>query len=366
MSQDFFNIALGSYGQPWRFRDEKSIEAQALQLLFESFHAAIKNQRKAIGPKGIIYCDLIDNPTFNALATTYKGHEFVTLFSGAINRIYSFYFGLLSDPKSLSSIGDVSRESFRQEALDQIRSGRIISVESILPKDAQRTQVARDLSLFTCLFMLLHEVGHIVRVHPTYLHRKYGLAVYEELPASSISIKQSKIRLAFEWVADEYAAITSYQIIHQLLENTAHFPGFQSLDKDFIWSISVSMTFAMMGHFSGGMYRKSTDHPPPTYRYIGSMLAVEDAKECKKYSPQGHSLQNGFREVVKWFNRNNLKLKTEDQTRSDHSTTSHEEGYKQEYKEVKTVLMKELDFLNNLEEERRIGAEAWRKSNEIE
>ena len=366
MTDDLFRLALGSYGQPWRFQDETSIEAQAVRQLLDLFRWTVKGQRRAIGPKGLIYCDLIENPTFNALATAYEKHEFVTLFSGAINHIYVVYFGMLSDAESLPSIGDASRESVSQEALDLIRAGQGIFAPSHLPRDAQRLQAARDLSLLTCLFILLHEVGHIVRGHPTFLQRKHGIAAYEEIPVSSINDEQARIQLAFEWEADEYAAITSYQAARAILQHGANLPALKPLDADLIWSISASMTFVLIGHLSGGMTANSPTHPPALYRYVWSMMSVESAPECKQFSPQTSALQRGFAEVAGWFRRNSLELRSGGHTVAEDEAALQVQSLHEQYQRVKQVLANESDLLADIESQRRLGAEAWRASNGIE
>src|SRR5437762_131454 len=88
MSQDLFAEAFRAYGRPWRLPDEPSIAAKAVTYVLEVLRWALKSQRRTVGPHGPIYCDLIDNPTFSAFATTHEQHEFITLLSGAVNHIY--------------------------------------------------------------------------------------------------------------------------------------------------------------------------------------------------------------------------------------------------------------------------------------
>src|SRR5260370_3232976 len=122
---------------------------------------------------------------------------------------------------------------------------------SDVPKDFGRLTLARDLAIFTCFFILLHEVGHIVRCHPHFFRRKYGLSVYEEIPLAVAAGDLSRMRVAFEWEADEYAAITSYQIL-RTLHGHPHFHGIGELGADHAWAISVSMTFALIAKLCGG------------------------------------------------------------------------------------------------------------------
>jgi len=357
MSDDLFRMALGSYGPPWRFKDENSVEAQSVQQSLDFFRWAINSQRRAVGPAGIIHCDLIGNPAFNALATTYKNHEFVTLFSGAINSIYTTFFGMLSDPEFLPSICNALGESVSKKASELVRSGMFLP--SHLPKDAQRLQAARDFSALTCLFILLHEVGHIVQGHSTFLQRKQGMPIYEEVPVFTLNAKESETRLAFEWEADEYAAIASYQVVHALFQDISLFPTLQSLDTDLIWSISASTTFVLIGYFSAGMTSSSPTHPPALYRYVWSMMSVEAALECKHFSPDSASFRAGFAEVANWFKRNRLDIISGGAS-AEYQAAYHLQGFDEQYKSIKQVLASEEDFLSQIAEQRYIGAEAWR------
>jgi len=164
MSLELFKLAFSRYGNPVTIPNEESIETFALKMLLELLRKALKGQKKSIGPEGPIYCDLLDNPTFNALATTRERHEFITLFMGAVDYIYRICFYLLSDPKILEGIGDSSQESLSADALASIQSGAFRTGPLWLPKNQTRVMAARDLALLTCYFILLHEAGHII--HP--------------------------------------------------------------------------------------------------------------------------------------------------------------------------------------------------------
>ena len=361
-----FIAAFQSHGPLWRFQDENTIEAKAVLQLLEMLRWVVKAQKKAVGPRGLIGCDMIDNPNFNALAATYEQHEFVTLFSGAVDYIYLTYFALLSDPTTLASIGEASRESISQEFLDLLRTGHSTYTPAQLPKDPQRIQAARDLSLYTCLFILLHEVGHVVRGHPAFFQRKYGLSIHEEIPVSSASGKSSDLRLAFEWEADEYAAVTSYQCIRTLLQKPALFPSISCLDADLVWSISVSMTFCLIGHFSGGLDASSPAHPRPRFRYVWSMLSVESAPECKIFSPQTPALQNGFDEVAGWFVRHRFDFTRQKSTMLNDNADKVLEAFHKEYLAIRAALRAESALLDEIANERRVLAEAWRDSHSDE
>lgn len=361
MSDPLFRAAFRRYGEPWRVPDEESEDAKVSGCLLQAFRSAVSNQRRAIGPKGPIYCDLILNPSFNAMATVEGQHEFVTLFSGAINLIYTAYFDLLSDPRSLPCIGDPSHESVPDEAVARLRASVGRYRPNHLPKDAQRAQAARDLALLTCLFILLHEVGHIVGGHPVFIQR-HGMAVYEEIPLSSISENQSRIHLACEWAADQYAASASYQTARLILGNPEGFPALAPLHPDLVWGICAAMTFILIGYFTGGLRLSSVTHPCSLYQYVWATVTVGEDRECQRFAPDAGILGEGFGEVGTWFERNNLKLAGGRPFVREMTDLKRVYG---EYLSVRETFLDESELLSAIETERRLGADAWRKNNHI-
>ena len=355
MSEAQFRAAFKTYGVPWRGAPGSSTAA-ITDVLLRLFRWAVSVQKRTIGPKGHTYCDILENPTFNALATTYRGHDLVTLFGGAINFIFSAYFTFLSDPKSLASLGHTSGHVTPPEALDSIRACRVIYTTDHLPKDRQRVDAAHDLAILTCFFILLHEVGHVVSGHPLFLQRRYGLNIFEEV-ASQENQDQLDARMAFEWEADEYAADASYQLMRHMM-NAGSFPALKDIHPDMAWSIAASMTFFLIAHISGGnIDKKSVTHPRPIHRCTWSMLTVEGSKSCKAFSPDGDRFRNGIEEVLGWFLRNDLGIHAQE------SWESQVEDLQTEYGKAKQFLRNKSLLLDAIAAERRQAAEAWRAAN---
>jgi len=208
--------------------------------------------------------------------------------------------------------------------------------------------------------VLLHEVGHIVRCHPAFLHEKYGLAVHEEMPLSRAATEVSRIRLAFEWEADEYAATTSYQVLRAVPPNPM-LPLSTELGPDLTWAISVSMTFALVaGLAKGEMLAESESHPPALHRYTWSMTTVESAEETKPFAPDTQTLQRGFDEVAGWFLRNGLPLRVPRAVSRDPTDVIN--AFAESHSRVRKTLAEEQALLMKLAKARDDGALAWRTS----
>jgi hypothetical protein len=359
MIERAFEQAFRGYGVPHRVSNASSIEAAGLKLLLDFLRFALQAQRKAVGPMGPAYFDIIENPAFNALATTHHGYELITIYLGAADYIFKLFFCFLSDAATLSSIGNADAESLPAEAIEALRGAAAYQPRMYLPKDEQRVMAARSLALLTCAFILLHEVGHIVRCHPAFLRRKYGAAAYEELPAIGWGTTHDRnIRLAFEWEADEYAAATSYQL-WRTLQGADLFLGVKGIDADVVWSIAASMTFMIIAHLSGGdMIGDSATHPAPIFRYTWSFLSVTAAPECKSFSPDPESFNKGLQETLSWFARNKLGINLGGIGKEDVDNLA--EKMKWEHDAVRESLREEFPLLERLNTERLAGADSWR------
>lgn len=125
-----------------------------------------------------IYVDMIDERELNALAFTYGGEEFVGINAGFAYSLPMLFDCLLSHPMAFPQIGDIAQDDpypvqFDPELL--FSSGRASDLRPDVttvvkaPRDARRRQFGAYLSVRAWDFLLLHEVGHIVRCHLPYL-----------------------------------------------------------------------------------------------------------------------------------------------------------------------------------------------------
>ena len=117
--EKLFEGVMKPYGDRWRpgsGLDEYEDQYTAMLLTF--VRMAVKSQKRAYGPKGEIFCDFLRNRSFNALATTAEGYEFVAIFTGAISHVLAAHYCLLSDPAVLTTVGDPTQEKLSLDALD--------------------------------------------------------------------------------------------------------------------------------------------------------------------------------------------------------------------------------------------------------
>jgi hypothetical protein len=360
-----FRLAFERYGAPYRVPSAEPVLVGAHKIIFIFLEKALRMQRKHIGPNGPIYFDFLDNFAFNALATSYDGKELITLYMGAVEYVFYFYFSFFSDPETLPSIGYARGECVAAEAIDVLRGRAQYHPDICLPKDEERMMAARCFAYLTCTFILLHEVGHIVRCHPAYLQTKYGAQTYEEIPISGGNrTADTNIRLAFEWEADEYGAGTSYQFWN-IMRDSEIFQHIAGLEPNMVWSISAAMTFMIIAHFSqGNMASGSKTHPAPLSRFIWSVMSVEKSPSCQKFGPDFNSFMTGLPEVLGWFSRNNLGLNFGANSETL-NVQQFAENMRDEHSLIHLSLQQELILLEQLSDTRLAAASKWCVQNNV-
>lgn len=345
--EERFRTAVSRFGRDWRPENKAPSEAEAIGNMLTIFRSIIEMQKRAIGPNGRIYCGLVESNTINAFAMESEEHEFVAILTGLIGLVFSAYNCFLADPDTLSEIGDPSKEIARTDIADILKSPALYAKDRF-PTDGERKALGEELALFSCIFILLHEVGHVVCGHTSFLRKYSGLPSYDELPALPLSQDESALRLAFEWEADEYAAIAGYQVFRAIQARPESFPHLGALDVDRAWGICVTMVFALIGFVSGGRLDVgSATHPRPWFRYLWSMVSVESSDACRAHQPKTASLQQGFTDVGGWFLRNGLSF------RIDTSPDDGLKGLSSEYEAAKSALVAHLPSLRRAERARR-------------
>ena len=170
------------YGQRWcAGRGIDQYDDQYIGMWLTFIRQVLKSQKRVHGPKGPIYCDVILSPIFNAFAPTSQGYEMIAIFSSAVSHIIAAHHCFLSDPKALLEIGNPLDENLAPDALDLFRNYHPLTSPHHHPK-GERFVVATCLAWLACVFVVLHEVGHIVRCHTSYIQRTYGLSITRNSP----------------------------------------------------------------------------------------------------------------------------------------------------------------------------------------
>jgi hypothetical protein len=252
--------------------------------------------------------------------------------------------------------------TFGEPALEKLSSEALALLVSCKPLQhadhyakGERFQLATCLALISSIFVALHEVGHVVRCHPSYLQERYGVSVFEELPMVQGRRAYHDVALAFEWEADEYAAITSYQLTHHLF-NAGNFRVLRAIGVDFAWGLAVSMVFFLIARLSGKWSLGSKTHPSALNRYVWSMISIQASAECAALNPRGDAFRAGFDEAKNWFYRHEVRITGEAESLTVEDALR---GLQEECAHVRGILSNESELLERLDKERSEGAARW-------
>lgn len=355
--EEAFEEAFERYGKRWQPGRGGAVDEALCQALVDFSRWCLRAQEKDHGPRGPIFCDLIVVEDFNALATNCHGHELVGLFSGVASTIFAGHHCFLSDRESLPTFGDPESQRLSAEALELFGSCKPLFKPEHFSKGARRL-AALELLHLSFAFIVLHEAGHIIRCHPSYLRRRYGLGVYEEIPIQTKVLEGVPILKAFEWEADQFAASASYRLAHDLMTRVGALKHLRPLGVDYAWGLSVSMVFLAMAKLNGSWVKASATHPSALFRYMWSMHSVEKAPECVSLGPNGASLKAATAEVANWARRHSV-VGVSSLKEVDSSSVAVEMA--EEYNDIKEILTSEKELLLELDLERRKGIDPARR-----
>ena len=146
-----------------------------------------------------IHFDYINNGGFNALAfSTSEDLYHVGIFGALIPRLLDVFARVMSHPKILPQVGDPSIET-----TERIDSPPL----DCLPKDTVRFRHSERFFIEAALFLIEHELGHIIKGHLRYIREKVGTVLYAEHDPSRVMSLTPLVSQALEYDADAMAAI---------------------------------------------------------------------------------------------------------------------------------------------------------------
>jgi hypothetical protein len=221
-----------------------------------------------------IFCGVLENPTFNAMATIYRGREFIGIYSGSLITIARFFYAFLSDPSTLLSIGEPSSESVSEEVIAGLRVPERSAPSARRPACDTRFRAAQHLAFCASLLLFFHEFSHLELCHLEFLIKSYGLNEYPELPASDLTLEQSTLRMALEWDADNSGLLSSLNV-WRTLNSQIGYPALAPIGPDRSWLVAAEMLFWIMEIVrpseSGSDF---PSHPSPPFRLINASLTA--------------------------------------------------------------------------------------------
>jgi len=186
-----------------------------------------------------VYVGLVNNPSFNAVATVASGRDLIGLYVGSFEIIHNAFFNLLSRRDCLTSIGDASAEQ-----ADSVPANLREPVLS-RPIDPTRGRAAMDLAFCACLILYYHELSHIELCHLPFLREHLGVTEYSEMQVPPLSTQHVWLYRTLEDDADISGAVTSARVWKFWYEHM-DFSHLDPMGWDRTWVTAAHMLFWIM------------------------------------------------------------------------------------------------------------------------
>lgn len=124
-----------------------------------------------------VHFDFVDNKDINACAFRHRGRYFIGMNSGSVVYLHTLFSRLLSNPRVLPAVGDITREDEARVAPVPIRHGRVHESSQfapIIPNDPARQFHYEYLNVVALGFLMSHEITHILHGHVAYCEERLG------------------------------------------------------------------------------------------------------------------------------------------------------------------------------------------------
>jgi hypothetical protein len=293
--EDSFNVLLGrKYGKYMNLAAYKQggyyqYEEEFYQSILDICTGLVEvNLRRYINPP-TIHVAFLENSNLGAVVIfdQQTNAYFIGLYFGSIIVLRAFFSTILTSPKVLTWLGDVKKE--KSAKIEDILLTNINAIgefldtypnERVRPNEEVRRDAVEQMTHYAMQFLVMHELGHIVRGHIAYrianskgsnTNSMYVDSTDEELmPQRQTNIEAQ----ALECDADAFAAFhgvaTSYQIVGADNEIAKR----QALD---LWLMSMYGLFILLASkrldISNPM---QYEHPPAKLRLSMALFPVMD------------------------------------------------------------------------------------------
>jgi hypothetical protein len=234
------------------------------------------------------YHDIVANGELNAFAVSAPKMHMIGINSGAIINLMWFFKALLSHSRILANIGKCSQETAWFDSLSSCDwtsaldnpFHKIIPVGSFqrgLPRDPVRLTASDFLMTFAIDFLFLHEVGHILLGHTTYIHSVAGASQISE--RSHVPGIPALDRQAMELQADHFALnLTTGPWLEPHATDGTVFDN--QAEVLLMWVFAIGALFFLFDpQQTVSPHDWKSTHPPAALRFSAMCTSLMDAAE---------------------------------------------------------------------------------------
>jgi len=231
-----------------------------------------------------IHLDFIDNPSLNAAAALYKGSYYIGINAGTFFLIADLFMKVMSCKSVFPEIGDILLEIDEEKKISASLTFSGLFYNSDIgtafsePRDKLRLEHCYYYQSITLEYLVLHELGHIIRGHVGYIDSIRKGAQWSELEYESESNNNlpPSISQTFEMDADSFATNWAFLKLNRII-NSKDLKKYRQPDyfgQDWLfasehWSFAIYLFFRLF-NFNQLDFEESKkkSHPPSSIRMI--------------------------------------------------------------------------------------------------
>jgi hypothetical protein len=242
-------------------RFPRDLVPEAVRKYYDSIEAdaqfLINSAREVVSNVPDVHVDFVLNGNINALAFRSGDQYFIGIYTGTIFMLNSMIGRMLSDARLFLYAGDAGLERTDLEPLTDYTPNADVMYQKrglFAPKDKARRDYAAFLQHHAIMFLVGHELTHILHGHVDYLSVKRGAKITAELALLDSTDEEELLeRQCLEFDADRRSITSRIDSLRMTLKSgaTQIVTWRPNQEAEFLlmfdWAISINILFRLFG-----------------------------------------------------------------------------------------------------------------------
>ncbi len=133
-----------------------------------------------------VHVDIVNNWELNAAASKYLERYFIGVTRGTYLLLFDIFNKIFATKSILPHLGDINLESEGKKTINVIQTGYGIELDPnpeniVMPNDKVRGFYAQAYISFALDFIIMHELGHILRGHNGFIYENIKGLIWKEI-----------------------------------------------------------------------------------------------------------------------------------------------------------------------------------------
>jgi hypothetical protein len=229
--------------------------AQAIPAVYEIALALISRAAEVYPCLPRIHFDFINSNTINGIARKSNDEYFVGITGGTVTLLQLIVHRMLADPTLFTNVGDPTKEEanlphikeFTPNALELCELDTTVGI----PKDRVRWSYSCNLINWAAVFLVGHEIAHVVCGHVDYVDSNTGNPFLAELGWNAPNSIKPMERQAMEGQADQFSFAgllgIAFEKSNAYSSGSTRYQAAELLRRVFEYSLSANLLFRLLG-----------------------------------------------------------------------------------------------------------------------